>query len=61
MRSPFSAAHLLLFLVALGFLIAYIQVSVVTLTFSKLGLSREEAVILLLVRHWLIFPGPWVY
>lgn len=48
MRTPFSPLHLILFLVALGFLMAFIQVGVVTATFHKLGLSPRSACLLLL-------------
>lgn len=48
MRTPFSPLPLILFLVALGFLMAFIQVGVVTATFHKLGLSPRSAFLLLL-------------
>lgn len=47
MRSPFSPAQLLLFLFGLGFLLALIQVGLLTITFDKLGLSQSSAFLLL--------------
>jgi uncharacterized membrane protein len=48
MYMPFSPLHFLLFLFALGLLIAFVQFGLVTLTFHKLGLSPESAFLLLL-------------
>ncbi|NIR59595.1 MAG: DUF1614 domain-containing protein [Gammaproteobacteria bacterium] len=47
MRPPFSPLHLLLFVLALGFLIAFVQVGVLTIAFDKLGLSQGSAFALL--------------
>jgi len=44
---PFSPLYLLLFVLALGFLLAVVQVGVLTITFDKLGLSAESAFLLL--------------
>jgi uncharacterized membrane protein len=44
---PFSPLHLLLFLALLGFLIAFIQVGLITVMFQKLGLSPSAAFVLL--------------
>lgn len=49
MRYPFSPLRFLLFLLALAFLVVYVQVGLVTVTFHKLGLSTESAFLLLLV------------
>ena len=48
MRSPFSILYLLLFLFALGFLIAFIQIGLLTISFGKLGLSPGSAYLLLI-------------
>ena len=47
MRSPFSPFHLILFLFVLGLLFVYLQIAVVTLTFQKLGISPNSAILLL--------------
>lgn len=47
MRTPFSPRHLLVFILVLGFLLAFIQVGALSLAFDKLGLSRESAFLLL--------------
>jgi len=47
MRSPFSPLHLILFIFALGVLIACIQVGLLTIAFDKLGLSASSAFLLL--------------
>jgi uncharacterized membrane protein len=49
MRYPFSPLRFLLFLLALAFLVVYVQVGLVTVTFHKLGLSTGSAFVLLLV------------
>jgi uncharacterized membrane protein len=45
---PFSPLRLLLFILALLFLIALVQVGVVSIAFEKLGLSSESAYLLLM-------------
>lgn len=47
MRTPFSPQHLLVFILALGFLLAFVQVGALSVAFDKLGLSRESAFLLL--------------
>lgn len=47
MRPPFSPFNLLLFIFALGFLIAFIQVGLLSIAFEKLGLSQGSAFLLL--------------
>lgn len=44
---PFAPLHLLLFLLLLAFLLALLQVGVISLAFEKLGLSAESAMLLL--------------
>lgn len=44
---PFAPLYLLLFLLAIVFLVAFVQVGLVTITFGKLGLSPESAFLLL--------------
>jgi len=46
-RSPFSPLYLLLFVLALGFLLAFVQVGLLTIAFDKLGLSPGSAMLLL--------------
>jgi len=48
-RYPSSPLRFLLFFLAIAFLVVYVQVGLVTLTFHKLGLSTESAFLLLLV------------
>ncbi len=48
MPSPYSPIQLLLFLAALGFLPALVQIGLVTIAFEKLGLSQTSAFLLLL-------------
>lgn len=47
MRPPFSLVHLLLFLFAVGFLLVFAQVGLLTIAFDKLGLSAGSAFLLL--------------
>jgi uncharacterized membrane protein len=47
MRSPFSLLPLLLFLLAIGLLVALVQIGIVTIAFEKLGLSAASAYLLL--------------
>ncbi len=47
MRTPFSPQHLLVFILALGFLLAFVQVGALSVAFDKLGLSQESAFLLL--------------
>ena len=47
MRQPFSPLLLFLFIFALGFLLAIVQLGVITLAFDKLGVSPFSALILL--------------
>lgn len=47
MPSPYSHKHLLGFVIAVAFLIALIQVGVITVVFDKLGLSHNSAYLLL--------------
>ncbi len=44
---PFSPLHLLLFVFLLGFLLAFVQVGILTLAFDKLGLSPAAGFLLL--------------
>ncbi|HEC17385.1 MAG TPA: DUF1614 domain-containing protein [Sedimenticola sp.] len=48
MRSPFSLPYLLLFLLALGFLVSFVQIGLLTISFAKLGLSPGSAYLLLI-------------
>ncbi len=45
---PFSPLRLLLFFLALTFLIIFVQIGLITIAFDKLGLSKESAYLLLL-------------
>ncbi|HLY96903.1 MAG: DUF1614 domain-containing protein [Sideroxydans sp.] len=45
---PFSPLRLLLFFLALTFLIIFVQIGMITIAFDKLGLSAESAYLLLL-------------
>jgi uncharacterized membrane protein len=45
---PFSPLRLLLFILALAFLIAFVQIGLISIAFDKLGLSPESAYLLLL-------------
>lgn len=47
MRQRFSLAQLVFFLLALGFLLAFIQVGLLTIAFDKLGISVETAFVIL--------------
>jgi len=47
MRSPYSLLPLLVFLLALGLLVAFVQIGIVTIAFEKLGLSAASAYLLL--------------
>lgn len=47
MRGPFSPFHLIFFLLALVFLLVFIQVGLLTIAFGKLGLSQSSAFLLL--------------
>ena len=47
MRQRFSFTQLILFLLVLGFLLAFIQVGLLTIAFEKLGVSVEIAFLLL--------------
>jgi len=47
MQQRFSPFQLILFLFVLGFLLAFIQLGIITIAFDKLGLSRTEAYLLL--------------
>ena len=47
MRSPFSLLYLLLFIFAVSFLLAFVQVGLLTIAFDKLGLSVSSAFLLL--------------
>lgn len=49
MPAPNTPQRILLFIVALIFLLAFIQVGAITVAFDKLGLSRESAFLLLFV------------
>jgi uncharacterized membrane protein len=48
MRSPFSLPQLLIFVLALGLLLALLQIKVITIAFDKLGLSQSSAFLLLI-------------
>lgn len=45
---PFSPLRLLLFIVALAFLVIFVQIGLISIAFDKLGLSEESAYLLLL-------------
>ena len=45
---PFSPLRLMLFILALTFLIVFVQIGLITVAFDKLGLSEESAYLLLL-------------
>lgn len=45
---PFSPLRLLLFILALAFLIIFVQIGLISVAFDKLGLSKESAYLLLL-------------
>ncbi len=45
---PFSPLRLLLFILALAFLISFVQIGLISIAFDKLGLSPESAYLLLL-------------
>lgn len=45
---PFSPLRLLLFVLALAFLISFVQIGLISIAFDKLGLSPESAYLLLL-------------
>jgi uncharacterized membrane protein len=45
---PFSPLRLLLFILALTFLIVFVQIGLITVAFDKLGLSEDSAYLLLL-------------
>lgn len=47
MQQRFSPFHLILFLFILGFLLAFIQLGIITIAFNKLGLSISGAYLLL--------------
>jgi uncharacterized membrane protein len=47
MRSPFSPAHLLIFVLILVFLMTLVQLGLVSLAFDKLGLSTSQGMLLL--------------
>ncbi len=47
MRSPFAPLPFLVFILALAFLLAFVQVGVLTIAFEKLGLSSDSAFLLL--------------
>jgi uncharacterized membrane protein len=47
MRAPFSPINFILFILALAFLVAFIQVGLLTIAFDKLGLSQGSAFLLL--------------
>ena len=49
MRSPFSLIYLLIFLFLVGFLLAFVQIGILTVAFDKLGLSPHSAILLLLL------------
>lgn len=48
MRSPFAPLSLLVFVAAIAFLVAFVQLGVLTIAFDKLGLSPSSAFLLLL-------------
>lgn len=45
---PFSPLRLLLFILALAFLVVFVQIGLISIAFDKLGLSAESAYLLLL-------------
>ena len=45
---PFSPLRLLLFILALAFMVVLVQIGLITIAFDKLGLSKESAYLLLL-------------
>lgn len=45
---PFSPLRLLLFILALAFMVVLVQIGLITIAFDKLGLSEESAYLLLL-------------
>lgn len=47
MRSPFSSPHLILLIIIFAFVLAFIQVGILTIAFGKLGLSVNSAILLL--------------
>ena len=47
MRSPFSSPHLILLIIIFAFVLAFIQVGILTIAFEKLGLSANSAILLL--------------
>ena len=47
MRSPFSLLYLLLFIFVISFLLAFVQIGLLTIAFDKLGLSASSAFLLL--------------
>lgn len=47
MQTPFSPLHLVLFVIALIFLLAFVQIGLLTIAFDKLGLSSASAFLLL--------------
>ncbi len=47
MKPPVSAFYLLLLIFTLGFLLAFIQIGILTIAFDKLGLSPHSALLLL--------------
>ncbi len=49
MKSPFSLFYLLIFLFLVGFLLAFVQIGILTVAFDKLGLSPHSAILLLLL------------
>jgi uncharacterized membrane protein len=46
-RLPYSPLHLLIFVFALGFLLAIVQIGALTIAFDKLGLTTNSAFLLL--------------
>lgn len=59
MRSPFSLIHFLLFFFVLVFLLTFIQLQLITLSFQKLGLSPEATLLMLigsLLGSWINIP-----
>ncbi len=47
MRQPFSLLYVLLIIFGLGFILAFIQVGLITIAFDKLGLTATQAMLLL--------------
>ncbi len=47
MRSPFSPLHLFIFIFLIAFILAVIQIGVMTIAFDKLGISPDAALLLL--------------